>query len=347
MAIEFDPRDPPTIADPFPILEALRSEDPVHWCSGWQEWLVTRYTDVKAGLRDGRLSANRARPTQEALAEAPLYYKFQDLWFIFNDPPHHTRRRALVGKAFTSRALEGFAPAVERIVDELINNVIEVGNMELLADFAEPLPRIVIAELLGLPRGDLPKLKKWTEKINGFVLSNRRTPEKRRIATLAIEESDRYFRQQFSLRRRNPRNDLLTALITAEDAGNVLDEDELVATSILMLVAGNETVTHFFGNGILALLRNVSQLDWLQRNPQGIGRAIEELLRYDPPQPIDSRIATEDFTLRGRKIQVGDRVTFSLSSANRDSEYFSRPNDLYLERSDNPHLTFGYGVHFV
>ncbi|WP_441234511.1 cytochrome P450 [Bradyrhizobium sp. 930_D9_N1_4] len=346
MAIEFDPRDPSTIADPFPILEHLRSEDPVHWCSGWQGWLVTRYADVKAGLRDTRLSANRARPTQEALEDSPLYYKFQDLWFIFNDPPEHTRRRALVSKAFTSRVLEGFTPAVASIVDELVDRVIEAGQMDLLADFAEPLPRLVVAEQLGLPRSDIPRLKEWTDHINGFVLSNRRTSDKRKIATAAIEEADRYFRRQLSLRRHHPRHDLLTALVAAEDRGSVLSEDELVATSILILVAGNETVTHFFGNGMLALLSNEQEFNRLRGNPGSIDQAVEELLRYDPPQPIDSRIATEEIVLHGRTIHAGDRVTFSLSSANRDAEQFSKPNELDLGRQDNPHLAFGYGAHF-
>ncbi|WP_271566276.1 cytochrome P450 [Bradyrhizobium sp. CCBAU 11386] len=195
-------------------------------------------------------------------------------------------------------------------------------------------------------RSDIPQLKEWTNHINGFVLSNRRTAEKRKIATIAIEEADRYFRQQFSLRRRRPQHDLLTALITAEDRGSVLSEDELVATSILILVAGNETVTHFFGNGMLALLRNESEFNRLRSSPGSIDQAVDELLRYDPPQPIDSRIATEEIILHGRKIQAGDRVTFSLSSANRDAEQFSKPNELDLARQNNPHLAFGYGAHF-
>jgi len=351
MAVDYDPRRPEVIADPFPMYRRLREEDPVHWSDILGGWVLTRYADVRSALLDRRLSADRITPferhlSQDSRAEIADLLRGLGLWAVFNDPPKHTRLRGLMNRAFTSSAVEGLRPAVEALVDRLIAGVAGRGRMDLIADFAYPLPAAVIAALLGVPHTALEQVKLWSDDLAAFVGSALATPDKRQRAQAAIKEMSGYFHSLVAERRAEPRDDLLSALTAAEERGDVLSEEELIATCVLLLFAGHETTTNLIGNGLLALLRNPVQRHALAADPTLVGGAVEELLRYDGPAQALTRVATEDLEMGGRRIARGHRVFVNLSAANRDPAQFAQPDELDVRRADNRHLAFGHGIHF-
>lgn len=335
------------INDPYPIYTQLRGVDPIHWDG--ITWLVTRYADVAAILRDPRFVAERIMPDDEWLAETGLRQLFHthSRMMLLTDPPDHTRLRGLVSKAFTPRVVEGLRPRIQAIVDDLLNSVQDQGAMDIIRDLAYPLPVIVIAELLGVPVDMRAQFKQWSEGVAAFI-GGTTSPEMEMLseAQRCVVEMSEYFRAVADERRKQPRNDLVSALALAEDQGDRLTSDELVANCILLLVAGHETTTNLIGNGMLALLNHPAERQRLHENPELIVSAVEELLRYDSPVQGTSRMAREDVEIGGRRIMQGQHVSLMIGAANRDPAQFTDPDRLDLGRSENRHLSFALGPHF-
>jgi cytochrome P450 len=342
----FNPMDPEFLADPYPTYHRLRAEDPVHH-SPLGFWVLTRYEDVSAVLRDPRFIKEPLAALVAARfgAEVP---RGVGLSMLDRDPPDHTRLRSLVSKAFTPRVVEGLRPRIQQIVDELITRAQAAGSMDVIEEFAYPIPVNVICEMLGVPVADHERFKGWSLDIARGLDSIWLPPDSevpRRSAASRHAISD-YFRGLIAQRRASPRGDLLSALIAAEEAGDKLNEEELVATCILLLIAGHETTVNLIGNGVLALLRNPAELCRLRETPGLITSAVEELLRYDGPVQRTARVASAQATIGGRTIARGEMVMPFIGAADRDPAQFRDPDRLDLTRGDNRHIAFGWGIHF-
>ncbi|HEU4793903.1 MAG TPA: cytochrome P450 [Nitrolancea sp.] len=341
---------PENRANPYPLYEQLRSEDPVLWDDFLGRWILTGYADVLACLRDPRLSAERVGALRTLLPQEvvekirPMERVFES-WMLFLDPPDHTRLRGLVNKAFTPRRVEAMRPHIQQIVDGLLNQVQANGRMDVIRDLAFPLPSTVIAEMLGVPSEDREQFRGWSSDIIG-ISSMIIDPDRAVRAQNSILAMMEYFRQIVAQRRKSPRDDLISAMIAAEDQGKFLSDEELLSNCVLLLEAGHETTTNLIGNGLLALLRHPDQLRTLRENPSLIGTAIEELLRYDSPVQLTGRVATEDLEIGDKRISQGDTVILLFGAANRDPAQFPDPNILDLYRRENRHLSFGQGIHY-
>jgi cytochrome P450 len=343
--VAFNPMDPEFVADPYPIYRRLLTEDPVHH-SPLGFWVLTRYEDVVASLRDPRLAKEAIAAFVAARFGAPV--PAMGLSMLDRDPPDHTRLRGLVSKAFTPRVVEGLRPRVQQIVDGLLDGVERAGAMDLIEEFAYPIPVAVICEMLGVPVEDHEQFKGWSLDIARGLDLIWLGPDSE-IGRRSVEARHGladYFRGLIAQRRAAPRGDLLSALIAAEEAGDTLNENELLATCILLLIAGHETTVNLIGNGMLALLRHPDQLQRLRADPRLIGTAVEELLRYDGPVQRTARIPSEDVTIGGRTIPKGDMVMPFIGAADRDPAQFPDPDRLDIGRSDNRHVAFGLGIHF-
>lgn len=347
--IAFNPLDPGFLADPHSLYRRMRDEDPRHRAPlGF--WVLSRHADCAGLLRDRRVSSDETKaagfqarpPSSEELALEGVRP------FLLMDPPDHTRLRGLVSKAFTPRVIEALRPRVQELVDELLDEALAKDEIELIEDLAYPLPVKVISEMLGVPSEDHERFKGWSAALaRGLDPENLLPPEviaRRQSAGMAFAE---YFRELIAERRRSPGDDLLSRLVAVEEGGDVLSEEELLATCILLLVAGHETTVNLIGNGVLALLRNRDQLSLLREDQGVIRSAVEELLRYDPPVQLTARIALEDIEVGpGLTLEAGELAMLLLASANRDPDVFSDPDRLDLRREDNRHLSFGFGIHF-
>ena len=344
--IDFNPMDPEFLADPYPTYHRLRAEDPVHW-SPLGFWVLTRYEDVVAVLRDLRAAKEAIASFIAARFGIPVPVGM-GLSMLDRDPPDHTRLRGLVSKAFTPRVVEGLRPRIQQIVDGLIERAEARGSMDLIEEFAYPIPVVVICEMLGVPVEDHERFKRWSLDIARGLDAIMLPPDSE--VALRSGASRRaladYFRELIAERRASPRGDMLSGLIAAEEAGDKLSEDELLATCILLLVAGHETTVNLIGNGTHALLRHPGELRRLRENPGLIGTAIEELLRYDGPVQRTARIPTEDVTIGGRTIAKGEMVMPFIGAADRDPAHFPDPDRLDITRTDNRHIAFGWGIHF-
>jgi pimeloyl-[acyl-carrier protein] synthase len=343
--VSFNPMDPEFIEDPYPTYHRLRAEDPVH-LSPLGFWVLTRYEDVVAALRDPRLGKEAIASFVAARFGAPV--PAVGLSMLDRDPPDHTRLRGLVSKAFTPRVVEGLRPHIQRIVDGLLARLDGRHAMDLIEEFAYPLPVIVICQMLGVPVADRDRFKQWGLDIARGLDSILLPPDSEvaRRSTAARRALADYFRELIAERRAAPRGDMLSDLITAEEAGDKLSTDELLATCILLLVAGHETTVNLIGNGTLALLRHPDQLRRLREDPGLIASAVEELLRYDGPVQRTARIPSEDVTIAGRVIPKGELVMPFIGAADRDPAQFPDPDRLDIARSDNRHIAFGWGIHF-
>jgi pimeloyl-[acyl-carrier protein] synthase len=340
--VTFNPMDPTFVADPYPTYRQLRTEDPVHH-SPLGFWVLTRYDDVVAALRDPRLAKEAIAAFVAARFGAPV--PIMGLSMLDRDPPDHTRLRSLVSKAFTPRVVEGLRPRVQQIVDGLIARAREKGSMDLIEEFAYPIPVNVICEMLGVPVEDHERFKGWSLDIarglDSILLPPDSDVPKRSVASRTALAA--YFRELIAKRRASPRADLLSGLIAAEEAGDKLSENELLATCILLLIAGHETTVNLIGNGTLALLRHPDQLRRLRDNPALIGTAVEELLRFDGPVQRTARIPS---VIDGRTIAKGEMVMPFIGAADRDPVQFPDPDRLDIGRTDNRHIAFGWGIHF-
>jgi cytochrome P450 len=264
---------------------------------------------------------------------------------VFADPPRHTRLRGLVTKAFTPRVVEGLRGRVQAIVDDLLARVEPAGELDVIADLAIPMPTMVIAELLGVPATDRDRLKAWSDDFAAFIGGPTGHDGIAR-ADRAIRELTAYFGEAVAHWRREPGDNLISGLVAVEEWGDSLSADELLATCVILLVGGHETTTNLIGNGLLALLHHPDQLRQLRGDMALIGPAVEELLRYDSPAQMTTRLASEDLTLGGARIGAGQLVKLWLGAGNRDPARFPDPDRLDLGRADNRHLSFGHGIHF-
>lgn len=345
----FDPRLPELHADPFPIFRRLQDEDPVHWSPILKGWVLTRYAHVKTALTDGAFSADRITPLHEHLPETART-ELRDLfdmvggWAVFKDPPLHTRLRGLMSQLFTQRAIEGRTARIQATIDALIDRAAASGRMDVIADFAYPLPAIVILELLGVPTRDLDLLKRWSDDFALFVGSDVSAEGRYDRAQQAARSLFQYFEPIVRERRARPCDDALSALVTAE--GGDLSDRQAAALGASLMFAGHETTTNLIGNGLLALLRHPEALSLLGERPDLAAPAVEEMLRYDGPLGAMTRIVAEPVELGGVALRPGDRVFAFLNAAGRDGRRFADPDRFDLTRSDNAHLSFGHGIHY-
>ncbi|MGH3105875.1 MAG: cytochrome P450 family protein [Rubrobacteraceae bacterium] len=342
--------DPVFKADPYPTYARLRSSAPIYRAAlpdGRGVWLITRYEDVLAVLKDHRFVKDwRGALTPEQLAQVPPIpevMKPLSQNMLDTDPPDHERLRALVSKAFTPRLIERLRPRVQAISDGLLDAVQDRGEMDLIDDYAFPLPITVIAELLGVPAEDRNNFREWSD---AAVSGNASQEYMEEILIPHMQAFTDYLRALFEEKRANPGDDLVSALVRAEEAGDRLSEDELLGMVFLLLVAGHETTVNLIGNGVLALLQHPDQLRKLKEDPSLIKPAVEELLRYDGPvETSTERFAREDVEIGGQVIPRGEMVLVVLAAADHDPERFSDPDELDITRTDNRHLAFGKGIH--
>jgi cytochrome P450 len=350
LTLEYRPADPGVLADPFPLYRRLRDEDPAHWSRQLKAWVLTRYDDVRRVCLDAQMSSDRLRPyfatlpAAEASRVAELM-RYLTLWMVFRDPPEHTRLRRLTAKVFNARSIQAWRPRIEALTAWLLDGLDARDEVDFIADFAGPLPALVIMDLLGVPRGELARLKRLSDEMALFIGSARSTPEKYRRAEQATGEMAALFRELIAARRARPQADLLTELTGVEDEGDRLSEDELVATCVLLLFAGHETTTHHLANGLAALLRFPEELIRLRDTPALAPAAVEELLRFDGPIGAQVRIVKARQSLHGKTLNPGERVFLMMNAANRDPRAFDDPDKLDLARAGVAHLTFGFGPH--
>ncbi len=337
-------------ADPYPFYAHLRDEAPV-WRTTLRDrrtaWLVTRYEDVTRVLKDDTFAKDRLNAMdQEQRAKTPWmpgFLKPLERNMLDLDDPDHARLRALVSKAFTPRLIERLRGRIEALCEELLDAMERKGERrsgaELVTDYALPLPATVIAELLGVPAEDHAKFHRWSNRL--VSVSSGRDMLRALPAALSFV---RYLRKLVERRRADPQDDLITALIRAEEAGDKFSEDELLAMTFLLLVAGHETTVNLIASGTFALLEFPEQMEELKRDPLLVKSAIEELLRYTSPvEMATERYAREDVEIEGTTIPRGELVLAVLGSANRDGRHFEDPDILDLARDPNRHLAFGRG----
>jgi pimeloyl-[acyl-carrier protein] synthase len=341
--LTYNPFLPEVREDPYPQYQALREADPVHRSPFLNMWVLTRYEDVALVLRDQRFSADRTK--WEGFQALEGFQPVRSLLSL--DPPDHTRLRTLVTKAFTPRVVEQLRSQAQVIVDEALDRAASHGEMELIEDLAYPLPVAVIAGMLGVPRDDWPRFREWS-RVLVSSLDPVALPDSDQITAVRAAEDAlfEYLSGVVAERRREPRDDLISALIAVEERGDVLNERELLVMLNLLLVAGHETTVNLIGNGMLALLRNPEQLALLRRRPELLESAVEELLRFDSPVQLTGRIAAEACEVGGQQIGRGKLVLTLLGAANRDPQQFPDPDRLDLTRSPNQHFSFGRGIHF-
>jgi cytochrome P450 len=339
---------PEVLANPYPLYTQLRNEDPVHWDPLLQTWVVTRYADVVTVLRE--LSADRT-PTPELLESIGLsalspMARVMAKQVLFLDAPSHTRIRSLTSAAFTPRRVQALREHIQEIASGLLDRVEPKGSMDVIADFALPLPAIVTAEMLGVPASDHPQLKKWTEDFMEILANFQHNPARAARAIKSVEEMVGYFHTAIAKLRIHPREGLVHSLMTAEVDGDRLTDEEVVANSIIVMVGGQETTTTLIGNGLLTLLRNPGPLQQLKSDTALMPSAVEELLRYESPVQQTARLAPQDLELGGKRIRRRQAVVAVLAAANRDPERFPDPDRLDLGRQDNRHVAFGWAAHF-
>lgn len=356
MAYVFDLGNPATNANPFPEFARLRAEDPVHWSPAMKAWIVTRYADVRqVALNNREISADRLTPFFKSNPDyrngsLDSLVRYLNHWMVFRDPPDHTRLRRLFNKAFTPTAVANLRPNIEDIVAHLIDGMHAKARrgdpVDFIADFAYPLPASVIMDLLGVPRADLEQVKVWSDDIALFIGTAQVAGNKYLRAEVGAKAMSAYFRSLVEDRTREPRADTISQLVLARDDRDALSTDEIIGTCILLLFAGHETTTNLIGNGFLHSMKHRDQWERLVGDPALAAGAVEEYLRYDGPSGALARVAAADLEMAGRAIREGQRVFAFMNSANRDPEAFDDPDRFDIGRANNPHVTFGHGIHF-
>jgi cytochrome P450 len=337
--IAFDPRTPDFVNDPYPYYARLRADEPVYWSPTGDVWL-TRYADVQLALTDRRFgkSAPAYAARSSALGGEPVPPSM-----LFQNPPDHTRLRALVTRAFTPRTVERLRPRIMAIAEDLLERAGD--EFDLVDAFAFPLPAMMIAELLGIPVEHHALFQKWTSDVAGAVDSTADDAARLR-GRAAREQMAEYFAALAKERAREPREDLISQLVAVHESGDRLSLGELVSMCALLLAAGHETTVSLIANGVLTLAAH--PMDWtrLRMESARIPLTVEEVLRYEPPLQLTDRVAVEDVTVGGHHMQRGQRVIAAIGAANRDPSVFPDPDRLDLTREPNAHLAFGHGIHF-
>jgi cytochrome P450 len=343
------------LENPYPVYQLLRTvrpvmEMPIPDYTGPGVFFLTRYRDVEAALRDPQLSVERMRAPliRDNLERMPSFVQQSASGLrsmLVMDPPDHTRVRKLVNQAFTPRRVSQLKPQLEALLDELLGAVASAGRMDLIRAVAEPFPAIVIAELLGVPASDHRKFREWSSTLVANLGARDRVAQGE-AAGAALENLFEYLGSVIAERRKEPRNDLISAMIHAQEEEDALSDAELLATCNLILLAGHETTTNLIGNGMLALLRDPAELERLRRDATLLPSAVNELLRFDGPVQATLRVALEDIEIDAQRVPAGALVLLGIGAANHDPAVFSEPDRLDIGRHPNPHLAFGFGAHF-
>lgn len=352
MDAPFEPWSPQFVADPYPAFAELRERGRVHWFEPTRQWLVPHHADVSALLRDRRLGRTYLhRFTHEEFGRTPPpaahepFHTLNDHGLLDLETPDHTRIRRLVTKAFTPRTVQALEPVVQRLAAGLVADFRKVGGGDLLAQVAEPLPVAVIAEMLGIPESDRPLLRPWSADICGMYELNP-SQETAARAVRASTEFSAYLRELIAVRRERPGDDLVSALIAAHDEGDRLSEQEMISTCVLLLNAGHEATVNTTANGWWTLFRHPGRLAALRADHSLMSTAVEELMRYDTPLQLFERWVLDDVEIGGVVVPRGSELALLFGSANRDGTRFDRPDTLDLARADNPHVSFGAGIHY-
>ncbi len=349
--IDWHPEDPVTLADPYPLFCRLRDEDPCRWSPRLRSWVLTRYDDVKRVCLDrSSVSSDRLRPFFASLpntdaSRIEAITRYLSLWLVFKDPPQHTRLRRLAGRVFSAKAMQAMRPQAQAISQQLLAGLEGREQIDLVLDYAAPLPCLVIMAMLGVPLQALADVKRMSDDMALFIGSSRTSPQKYDTAEAATKEMAAFFGDLIAQRRLEPREDAISALVHLRDGDDAFTDDELVATCILMLFAGHETTTNHIANGMLSLMRFPGEMARLRNDPSLAASAVEELLRYDGPSGAQVRLVAQAHELHGKPLEVGQRIFIMLNAANRDPRAYHQPDRLDLRRDGLPHLTFGFGLH--
>jgi cytochrome P450 len=336
------------IADSYPAYRVLRESDPVHWGvagdAHWPgTWYLLAHDDVVAALKDARLGREvwRVLPAMQPSAQPLDAMKAN--WMILRDPPQHARLRSVVVKAFTPRVVERMIPRIDALADEVLAPLVQRGEMNVIADFARVLPVMVIAEMLGVPANERHLFSPYAVTL-AAAIEWKQDDDVRQRAEAALESLTAYVNDLFARRRRNPQDDLISALLQANER-NALSDAELFGNVTILLVAGNDPTMHLIGNAMHALLMQPDKLNQLKHEPALIESAVDELLRYDSSVQMTFRYALEDVLIRDKCIRAGDHIALVFGSALRDAAYCEAPDEIRFNRMNN-WLPFGGGIHF-
>jgi len=340
----------PTVIDrPYEYFGHLRETEPVYKNETWGGWIVTRYEDVRKCLQDDEhlsveVEANRLR---DSSLDIPRTKEMFPKWIIYLDPPEHTKLRQIIGEAFNPEMVANQQEEVEEVTESLIKAMEQraPGETDFIEDFAHPLPVRVICKIMGFPLEDGDELGEWSKDIGLTLFHYYDSDQRHQRTEEAVREFTDYLRAIVRERRENPQDDLISYLNQAEADGEMLTEDEVVATAVLLLFAGHETTTKLLANGVLELVRHPDQLELLRENPSLASKAVEEILRYHGTSKSLTRGVVEDFELRGKQIETGERVLLSQAAANRDPRKFDDPDTFDITRGSMEHLGFGHGTH--
>jgi pimeloyl-[acyl-carrier protein] synthase len=348
-AIRFNPFQPEFHQNPYPTYEYLRREDPIHR-SFLNAWVITRYADVEAILKDARFQVD---DLPQRLIQKSHYLKQGNLdplaqtihkWLFFLEPPDHNRLRGLVSKAFSPVTIEGMRTEIQVIANQLLAKVQPTGQMDIIKDLASLLPAMIVTRILGLPPEDYPKLVRWSYNLF-FVFDQPMSLQGYQKQNQMAIEAREYLTEIITRLEKQPNDGLISRLIAARDEDRTITQDEIIGFCIMLLIVGQETTKSLTGNAMVALLRHTEKLAELKQNPDLIKNAIEELLRYDSPVQVIARLATENVEMGDKTIQAGDKVILCIGAANRDPEQFTNPDQLDFTRR-NYSLPFGGGIHF-
>ena len=343
--VVYNPFSAAMARNPYPIYAELRARAPVHRNRLLDAWVLSRHADVDAVLRDFRRFSNDQRKRDPVRRRRSTLPQIPYPTILFLDPPDHTRLRALVNKAFTPKAVADLEPRIRRMTRTLLDAAADPNGFDLMETLANPLPVMVIADMLGVPVEDRAQFREWSNR-RARILEPTVSRREFRIAEEASKSLDEYFLSIIKARRIVPRDDIISALIQVEEAGDRLTEGEMLGLLRLLLVAGNETTTNLIGNGMLALLRHPEQLGALREDPGRIPAAVEELLRFDSPVQASLRLVLEDCEVNGIPLRRDDNVLLLNGAANHDPAVFDHPERLDIGRRENNHVAFGRGIHF-
>lgn len=341
--------------NPYGIYDALRTTSPIVYSSALRCWIVTRYDDVRRGFTDPRLSSRKFSgylggvdldATERAAAER--IRPFFSLFMLQMDPPEHTRQRGLVSRAFLPRMVDEMKPAIDRIVNGLLDQIKSKDHFDLVADVALPLPATVIMELLGVPPEGHGIIRASTEALAEFLAIVRPVPGRLEHLAAALDAADVYVRNLASERRKNPRNDLLSGMVGAMDRGDMLSEEELTVATVFLLGAGHETTANLIGNAVFSLLHVDEGRPWqtMCNDPSTIPAFVDEILRLESPLQFSGRLAAEDFEWNGILISKGQFVRLGVGAGNHDPDRFIDPRKIILGRIDTRQAGFGFGIHY-
>lgn len=339
------------VQHPHRYFERLRNSDPVYWNPRHKAWVLTRHDQVSTELRTNQLTAERITPFTEAVTRAAnsqdvdATFEILKEWLVFKDPPEHTRLRRLVARAFTPTVVKARNEEITETIVGLVEDLRGQESVDLIQEFAFPLPAVVIAQMLGVPPEDRNLFKEWSDQLTALVFGAYSSEDRFESAARGMIELRDYLLELVAHYEKHPADNLISVLLEHE-GDDALSREELVATCTLLLFGGHETTTNLIGNGMLALMTNPDQLALLRSQPDLIGPAVEEILRFDGPARATVRMVKEDHEVDGRMLSAGERVFLINLSANRDPEAFEDPDSLRIERNPGNHLGFGVGIHY-